>query len=444
MTNHMPCPGASQGRPDSPRCHCAGVAATSTRNVFSPTRTWLASHGGQGRAADTGAEISHTGSKLTPPIQVNHRFFMQFRLTHTSGAARRGVLETAHGTIQTPVFMPVGTVGTVKGVTSHELTDLGARIILGNTFHLWLRPGLEVIRAHGGLHGFMGWQGPILTDSGGFQVWSLTHLRKITEQGVKFASPLDGARLMLSPEKSMEIQRVLGSDIAMIFDECTPYPADRDTARESMELSLRWAERSKQAHSGNPNALFAIVQGGMYEDLRDRSLENLTEIGFDGYALGGLSVGEPKADMERILRHTAPRLPADKPRYLMGVGTPEDIVFAVGQGIDMFDCVMPTRNARHGLLFTRNGEIRIKNARFKADTGPIDPACGCYTCRHHTRAYLHHLQRSGEMLGARLNSIHNLHYYQDFTRDLREAIEAGRFEDWRAEFHRARNTEPNP
>ncbi len=363
---------------------------------------------------------------------------MQFRLTHTSGAARRGVLETSHGTIQTPVFMPVGTVGTVKGVTPHELTDLGAQVVLGNTFHLWLRPGLEVIAAHGGLHRFMAWDGPILTDSGGFQVWSLTHLRKISEQGVKFASPLDGARLMLSPEKSMEIQKVLNSDIVMIFDECTPYPADWDTAKISMELSLRWAERSKQAHAGNPNALFAIVQGGMYEDLRDRSLTALNEIGFDGYAMGGLSVGEPKEDMERILRHTAPQLPTDKPRYLMGVGTPEDIVFAVGHGVDMFDCVMPTRNARHGLLFTRNGDIRIKNARFKADTGPIDPACGCYTCRHYTRAYLHHLQRSGEMLGARLNSIHNLHYYQDFTREMRAAIEADQFEAWRASFHAAR------
>jgi queuine tRNA-ribosyltransferase len=387
---------------------------------------------------------------------------MRFQVTHTQGHARRGVLETAHGTIQTPVFMPVGTVGTVKGVTPHELIDLGAQVVLGNTFHLWLRPGLEVIAAHGGLHGFMAWQGPILTDSGGFQVWSLTHLRKITEQGVKFASPIDGQRLMLSPEKSMQIQKVLDSDIVMIFDECTPYPADWDTAKQSMELSLRWAERSKVAFdelqskgaslSPSPSpacgrgerrqALFAIVQGGMYEDLRERSLEKLVQIGFDGYALGGLSVGEPKEDMARILGHMGHRLPADKPRYLMGVGTPEDIVFAVSRGIDMFDCVMPTRNARHGLLFTWSGDMRIKNARFKADTGPVDPSCGCYTCRHYSRAYLHHLQRSGEMLGARLNSIHNLHFYQDFTARLREALEAGRFADWSAEFHKARGGTP--
>ena len=365
---------------------------------------------------------------------------MRFQVTHTQGHARRGVLETAHGTVQTPVFMPVGTVGTVKGVTPHELADLGARIVLGNTFHLWLRPGLEVVAAHGGLHGFMGWQGPILTDSGGFQVWSLTHLRKITEMGVKFASPLDGQRLLLSPEKSMQIQKVLNADIVMIFDECTPYPADRETARQSMELSLRWAERSKSAHADNPNALFAIVQGGMYEALRERSLERLVEIGFDGYALGGLSVGEPKSDMVRILSHMGPRLPADKPRYLMGVGTPEDIVFAVGQGIDMFDCVMPTRNARHGLLFTWSGDLRIRNARFRQDTGPVDPDCGCYTCRHYSRAYLHHLQRSGEMLGARLNSIHNLHFYQDFTARLRESLEQGRFESWTADFLRRRGT----
>ncbi len=387
---------------------------------------------------------------------------MRFQVTHSSGHARRGTLETAHGIIQTPVFMPVGTVGTVKGVTPHELLDLGARIILGNTFHLWLRPGLDVIAAHGGLHRFMGWSGPILTDSGGFQVWSLTHLRKITEMGVKFASPLDGQKLLLSPEKSMQIQKVLDSDIVMIFDECTPYPADWETAKQSMELSLRWAERSRVAfdalqgkdasltpdpspacgrgevraplHNVARQALFAIVQGGMYEDLRERSLEKLEEIGFDGYALGGLSVGEPKEDMERILGHIGHRLPADKPRYLMGVGTPEDIVYAVSQGIDMFDCVMPTRNARHGLLFTWSGDIRIKNARFKNDTGPIDPACGCYTCRHYSRAYLHHLQRSGEMLGARLNSIHNLHFYQDFTARMREALEQGRFEEWRRDF----------
>jgi len=396
---------------------------------------------------------------------------MQFSVTHSDGHARRGSLETAHGTIETPVFMPVGTVGTVKGVSPHELADLGAQIVLGNTFHLWLRPGLEVIAAHGGLHRFMAWDRPILTDSGGFQVWSLTHLRKITEQGVRFASPLDGERLMLSPEKSMQIQRVLDSDIVMIFDECTPYPADWQTAKTSMELSLRWAERSKAAfdalqrmdtpsppaplpqggrgehtaslHDETQQALFAIVQGGMHEDLRERSLEILVEIGFDGYALGGLSVGEPKEDMERILSRIGPQLPADKPRYLMGVGTPEDIVFAVSHGIDMFDCVMPTRNARHGLLFTWAGDLRIKNARFRADTGPVDPLCDCYTCRHYTRAYLHHLQRAGEMLGARLNSIHNLHFYQAFTARMRQALEQGGYPDWVQSFlaHRASGPE---
>lgn len=367
---------------------------------------------------------------------------MRFTVTHTEGLARRGLLQTAHGTIQTPAFMPVGTVGTVKGVTPHELADLGAQVVLGNTFHLWLRPGLEVIGAHGGLHGFMGWHGPILTDSGGFQVWSLTHLRTISEQGVRFASPLDGQKLLLTPEKSMAVQRALNADIVMIFDECTPYPADWHTARQSMELSLRWAARSRVAHADNPNALFAIVQGGMYEDLREQSLAGLAAIGFDGYALGGLSVGEPKADMQRILAHMGPRLPADKPRYLMGVGTPEDLVFAIAHGIDLFDCVMPTRNARHGLLFTWSGDLRIKNARFRHDTGPIDPACTCYTCRHYSRAYLHHLQRAGEMLGARLNSLHNLHFYQDFTRQLRQALEAGMFQTWARGFLERRAAGP--
>ncbi len=350
---------------------------------------------------------------------------MKFELLGRDGQGRRGRLTTAHGVIETPVFMPVGTYGVVKSLTPDEVRALGAQIVLGNTFHLWLRPGLEVIGAFGGLHGFMGWDGPILTDSGGFQVYSLTHLRKISEEGVRFASPLNGDRLLLTPEKSMEIQRVLNSDIVMIFDECTPYPADHRTARTSMELSLRWAERSKAAHAGNPNALFGIVQGGMYEDLRDQSLERLTRIGFDGYAIGGLSVGEPKADMARILNHVAPRLPEDRPRYLMGVGTPEDLVHAVARGIDMFDCVMPTRNARHGVLFTRQGELRIKNARYRSDPGPIDTTCDCYTCRHFSRAYLHHLFRSGETLSGRLNSIHNLHYYQTLMRELREAIEQG-------------------
>ncbi len=365
---------------------------------------------------------------------------MRFELLGTDGRARRGRLHTAHGVIETPAFMPVGTYGVVKAVTPEEVRALGAQIVLGNTFHLWLRPGLEVIAAHGGLHGFMGWDGPILTDSGGFQVWSLTHLRKITEEGVYFASPLDGQRLLLSPEKSMEIQRVLAADIVMIFDECTPYPADWDTTRRSMELSLRWAERSKRAHGDNPNALLGIVQGGMYEDLRERSLNALVNLGFDGYALGGLSVGEPKADMRRILQHVTPAMPTERPRYLMGVGTPEDIVYAVSQGIDLFDCVLPTRNARHGVLFTRQGELRIKNARHRTDTGPIDPGCDCYTCRHFSRAYLHHLFRSGESLAGRLNTLHNLRYYQVLMAELRSAIASGRLEEYVAGFHAGRGT----
>ncbi len=365
---------------------------------------------------------------------------MQFTLLATDGAARRGRVDTRHGLIETPAFMPVGTYGVVKSLTPDELHALGAQIVLGNTFHLWLRPGLEVIAAHGGLHGFMRWDGPILTDSGGFQVWSLTKLRKISEEGVRFASPLDGERLLLTPEKSMQIQRVLDSDIVMIFDECTPYPADWGTARDSMELSLRWAARSKEAHAGNPNALFGIVQGGMYEDLRERSLAELVRIGFDGYALGGLSVGEPKADMQRILEHMAPRLPVDRPRYLMGVGTPEDLVLSVSRGIDLFDCVMPTRNARHGVLFTRRGELRIKNARHRTDTAPIDADCACYTCRHFSRAYLHHLFRAGETLAGRLNTLHNLHYYQTLMAELRAAIEQGRLAQYRTAFHEARRS----
>lgn len=363
---------------------------------------------------------------------------MRFDLLATDGAARHGRLQLAHGVVETPAFMPVGTYGVVKSVTAEEVAALGAQIVLGNTFHLWQRPGLEVIAAHGGLHGFMGWQGPILTDSGGFQVWSLTHLRQISEEGVRFASPLDGTRLMLSPEQSMEIQRVLDADIVMIFDECTPYPADRDSARASMELSLRWAERSKAAHAGNPNALFGIVQGGMYEDLRERSLSVLTQIGFDGYALGGLSVGEPKADMQRIIAHAVPLLPSDRPRYLMGVGRPEDIVHAVAHGSDMFDCVLPTRNARHGVLFTRMGELRIKNARYRSDTRPLDPTCDCYTCRRYSRAYLHHLFRSGDSLAGRLNTLHNLRYYQVLMQELREAIAAGRLSDYLAAFRAGR------
>ena len=357
---------------------------------------------------------------------------MQFKVSATDGAARRGVLQTEHGSIDTPAFMPVGTYGAVKGMSPVEVRELGAQIVLGNTFHLWLRPGLDVIGAHGGLHRFMGWDGPILTDSGGFQVFSLGEMRKISEEGVKFQSPVNGDSCFLTPEESMRIQRVLNSDIVMAFDECTAHPATVEQARDSMRLSMRWAARSKAAHAGNPNALFGIVQGGMFEHLRDESLAELTGIGFDGYAIGGLSVGEPKPDMLRILRHTAPQLPADRPRYLMGVGTPSDIVAAVTAGIDMFDCVLPTRNARNGWLYTRHGVIKLRNARYRDDLGPLDPDCACYTCRHFTRAYLHHLQRVNEMLGARLNTLHNLHYYQELMAGLRAAIAEGRLEAFAA------------
>jgi len=363
---------------------------------------------------------------------------MKFTLHKTDGLARRGTLQLAHGSVETPAFMPVGTYGTVKAMSPAELHQIGAQIVLGNTFHLWLRPGLEVIEAHGGLHRFMGWDGPILTDSGGFQVFSLGALRKISEEGVKFQSPVNGDKCFLSPEESMRIQRVLNSDIAMIFDECTPYPADEKTAGESMRLSLRWAERSKRAHEGNANALFGIVQGGMHERLRDESLAGLMNIGFDGYAIGGLSVGEPKEDMLRILQHTAPQLPDDKPRYLMGVGTPEDLVDSVSQGIDMFDCVMPTRNARNGMLFTRFGDIKIKNAQYRLDLRPLDGQCACYTCRNFTRAYLHHLHRLNEILGARLNTIHNLHYYQELMGEIRASIEVDGFADFSARFRQMR------
>ena len=357
---------------------------------------------------------------------------MQFKITATDGAARRGVLQTVHGAIDTPVFMPVGTYGAVKGVAPGELLALGAQIVLGNTFHLWLRPGLEVIAAHGGLHRFMNWSGPLLTDSGGFQVFSLGELRKISEEGVKFQSPVNGDACFLTPEESMRIQRVLDADIVMAFDECTPHPATFEQARDSMRLSMRWAARSKQAHAGNANALFGIVQGGMHESLRDESLAALVQIGFDGYAIGGLSVGEPKADMLRILRHTAPQLPAERPRYLMGVGTPSDIAAAVTAGIDMFDCVLPTRNARNGWLYTRHGIIKLRNARYRDDLSPVDPDCACPTCRGYTRAYLHHLQRVNEMLGARLNTLHNLHYYQELMGGLRAAIAAGRLAEFAA------------
>jgi len=360
---------------------------------------------------------------------------MEFQINRTDGLARRGVLRTAHGDIDTPTFMPVGTYGTVKAMRPTDLREIGAQIVLGNTFHLWLRPGLEVIGAHGGLHRFMGWDGPILTDSGGFQVFSLGALRKITEEGVKFQSPVNGDACFLSPEESMRIQRVLNSDIVMVFDECTPHPATESEARASMELSLRWAARSKTAHGGdggNPNALFGIVQGGMFEHLRDASQAGLQDIGFDGYAIGGLSVGEPKEDMLRILNHTAPRLPADKPRYLMGVGTPADIVNAVTSGIDMFDCVLPTRNARNGWLYTSEGVIKLRNAQYRDDMKPLDPVCGCYTCAHFTRAYLHHLQKINEILGAQLNTLHNLHFYQQLMRGLREAIAAGNLASYAA------------
>ncbi|MFV5215130.1 tRNA guanosine(34) transglycosylase Tgt [Azonexus caeni] len=367
---------------------------------------------------------------------------MQFELLKTDGGARRGTLTLAHGVVQTPVFMPVGTYGTVKAMTPLALDEIGAQICLGNTFHLWLRPGLEVIGAHHGLHDFMNWQKPILTDSGGFQVFSLGALRKISEEGVKFSSPHDGAKLFLSPEISMQIQKVLNSDIVMIFDECTPYPASHDEAAKSMRMSMRWAKRSRDEHDRleNSNALFGIVQGGMYEDLRDESIAGLCEIGFDGMAIGGLSVGEPKDDMARVLAHTAPRLPVHKPRYLMGVGTPEDLVNGVKNGIDMFDCVMPTRNARNGHLFTRFGDVKIKNARYRADTGPLDPSCTCYTCSNFTRSYLHHLFRNGEILGGMLNTIHNLHFYQTIMAEMRAAIEAEKLDEWSSGFARDRSS----
>lgn len=359
---------------------------------------------------------------------------MKFTLHTIDGFARRGTLSLAHGQIETPAFMPVGTYGAVKAMSPVELKAIGAQIVLGNTFHLWLRPGIEVIEAHGGLHRFMGWDGPILTDSGGFQVFSLGALRKITEEGVTFKSPVNGDACFLSPEVSMNIQRVLNSDIVMVFDECTPFPADVSVTADSMRLSLRWAARSKKAHEGNSNALFGIVQGGMFEPLRDESLVELRNIGFDGFAIGGLSVGEPKEDMLRILRHTAPQLPTGKPRYLMGVGTPEDLVDAVEQGIDMFDCVMPTRNARNGTLFTRFGNIKIKNAQYRQDTRSLDEHCACYTCRNFSRAYLYHLHRINEILGSRLNTIHNLFYYQELMAGMRTAITAGKLTEFKAKF----------
>ena len=349
---------------------------------------------------------------------------MNFKLLGKDGKARRAVLELAHGAVDTPAFMPVGTYGTVKAMTPEDVAATGAQIVLGNTFHLWLRPGLEVIGKHGGLHRFMNWNGPILTDSGGFQVFSLETLRKITEEGVHFASPVNGDRLLLTPEESMRIQKTLNSDIAMVFDECLAYPATEEKAAQSMRLSLRWAARSRKTWESE-NALFGIVQGGVYPELRAESIEGLQKIGFQGYAIGGLAVGEPPEKKSGILQST--RLPEECPRYLMGVGTPEDIIEAVAAGIDMFDCVLPTRNARNGWLFTRHGDIRIRNARYRDDTAPLDADCACYTCRHYTRAYLHHLDKAKEMLGAHLNTLHNLHYYQELMRELRGAIEKRSF-----------------
>ena len=360
---------------------------------------------------------------------------MQFKLHKTDGNARRGELSFPRGKVQTPAFMPVGTYGTVKGMLPRDISEIGAEIILGNTFHLMLRPGTEVVKQHGDLHDFINWQGPILTDSGGFQVFSLGAMRKITEEGVTFKSPIDGSAVYIDPEKSMQVQRDLGSDVVMIFDECTPYPATEQQADDSMQLSLRWAKRSKEAHGDNPSALFGIVQGGMYEQLRDQSLAGLVEIDFDGYAIGGLSVGEPKEDMIRILDHLASTMPSDKPRYLMGVGKPADLVEGVRRGIDMFDCVMPTRNARNGHLFTSQGVVKIRNAKYRNDTSPLDSECDCYTCQNFSRGYLHHLEKCGEMLGAQLNTIHNLRYYQKLMQDLRNAIEQDSLDDFVAEFY---------
>ena len=367
---------------------------------------------------------------------------LRFELLATDGRARRGRLTLNHGVVETPIFMPVGTYGTIKAIQPRELEEIRAQIILGNTFHLWLRPGLDTIAAHGGLHRFMGWNRPILTDSGGFQVFSLGDLRKISEDGVRFASPVNGDKLFLSPEVSMQIQKVLNSDIVMQFDECTPYatndvPTSYEDAADSMRMSMRWAQRSIDEFDrlGNPNALFGIVQGGMYEDLRDESLAGLAQMPFHGYAIGGLSVGEPKEDMMRVLEHIAPKLPADKPHYLMGVGTPEDLVAGVASGVDMFDCVMPTRNARNGWLFTRFGDIKIRNATHRDSLRPLDEQCGCYTCRHFTRGYLHHLHRVGEILGAQLNTIHNLHYYLELMGEIRDAIETKTFDAFRKRFH---------
>jgi len=363
---------------------------------------------------------------------------VKFTLNATDGRARNGQLMFDRGAVDTPAFMPVGTYGTVKAMTPEDLTEVGAQIILGNTFHLMLRPGTEVIRAHGDLHDFMHWQGPILTDSGGFQVWSLAEMRKISEEGVRFSSPVNGDKVFLSPEESMRVQQELGSDIIMAFDECTPYPATQEQARQSMELSMRWAGRCSVAHGEHPSALFGIVQGGMYPDLRKESLDALLEIGFDGYAIGGLSVGETEEERLMVLDTLTPHMPSDRPRYLMGVGTPEDIVEAVRRGVDMFDCVMPTRNARNGHLFTSTGVVRLRNASHKSDTRPLDENCDCYTCKNYSRSYLKHLDKCNEMLGSHLNTVHNLRYYQNLMRGLRQAIAEGRLDRFVEEFYALR------
>ena len=367
--------------------------------------------------------------------------FMQFEQDGQDGAARRGRLVFPRGVVETPAFMPVGTYGTVKGMAPREINEIGADIILGNTFHLMLRPGTEVVKAHGDLHDFMGWEKPILTDSGGFQVWSLGDLRKITEEGVSFKNPVNGSPVYIDPETSIQVQKDLGSDIVMIFDECTPYPATEDEARQSMELSLRWAARSKVAHGDSPSALFGIVQGGMYPNLREESLQGLEDIGFDGYAIGGLSVGEPKEDMIKVLDGLNGMMPAEKPRYLMGVGKPEDILEAVMRGVDMFDCVMPTRNARNGHLFTSGGVVKIRNAKHREDTRPLDENCDCYTCQNFSRSYLYHLDKCNEILGAQLNTIHNLRYYQNHMSNIRKAIEENRLEDFAAQFYEEQKRE---
>jgi queuine tRNA-ribosyltransferase len=367
---------------------------------------------------------------------------MQFEVLATAGAARRGRLRFARGVVETPAFMPVGTYGTVKGMRPEQVAESGAQILLGNTFHLMLRPGTGIIRMHGDLHDFMNWSGPILTDSGGFQVFSLGELRTITEDGVHFRSPVNGDRVFLGPEESMAVQRALGADIVMIFDECTPYPAEHSLAEASMQRSLRWARRSRDAHADSQAALFGIVQGGMYPDLRLASLEGLADIGFDGYAIGGLSVGEPHAERIAVLETLQPVLPAARPRYLMGVGTPEDIVEAVQRGVDMFDCVMPTRNARNAHIFTSEGTLRLRNARFRQDTRALDPECDCYTCRHYSRAYLHHLDKCNEILGSHLNTVHNLRYYQRLMAAMRAAIESGRLDDFVVDFYAKRHQKP--